>query len=1218
MRCKFFVFCLSIIAIDIHAAESTSVPKLYSLMSRSQVAQQELSLSNDDWRFLRKKRNLVLGTSASDYEPFDVTLNGSQYEGVTADVVGLISQLIHMPVIVHQFPDRASAIDALKNGEIDLLGSANNYDVNVRPLNLSLPYASEESALFSRLNDKRAFGKSTAGMKVAMANDYLPLNVIRKSLPGAIIQLFDSRQQALAALAFGHADLYLGDTLSSNLLINENYFNYVKFERSLKIHSGGVSFALNNDNHRLLGIINKALMAITPEQLGAIIKRWGGGTGTAAHAGLHLTPAENNWVRKHPRLRVLISNDQAPLAFEDGNGNFSGISADLLKLVTLRTGIHFDIEYTERLNDLASALTTGATDLVVLTASEERENSMRFSHPLLSTPVALITRTNDNPRPGYDSLRDKRFVIAQGMTFLEALRNDYPDHAIIETPSLLDALGMVERGEADVTVAGLSVAQYYTMRLSDKKLRVFNVLGAGTANYSFAMSRGNTELQSILNKVLLSIPPDEMNVINTRWRSNSISRESAWKDHKTLIYQISAAVLMLILVSLIWNANLRRQVKLREKAERALDNQLRFKQTLINGTPHPIYVRDREGRLVSCNDNYLQVFGLTRQQVIGKTAIEESNSNSNSNAAEALNFHDDYMLVMAANQPLEQDRTLTLAGKTLSIYHWIQPYRDVSGEIMGVICGWFDISERRVLVEQLQAAKEEADAASRAKTTFLATMSHEIRTPMNAVIGMLELSLKRAEQGDYDRGAIEVAHDAARGLLELIGDILDVVRIESGHLNVSPQRANLQELVASVVRVFDGLARQKSLTLAMNIDPSINKDVLIDPVRFKQVLANLISNAIKFTEQGRVQLHIQGKHVGDELLQVRLQVEDTGIGISKEDQKRLFEPFVQADQPAQTARRGTGLGLVICRSLCSMMGGALSLHSELGKGTVVNVELTLSTLYPLTHEHLAEPAPSASAGQSLRILVVDDHPANRLLMARQLAYLGHQTEESVDGAQGFEVWSQGQFDVVITDCNMPVMSGYELARKIRESERSHQLSSCTIVGFTANAQPDAVERCKASGMNGCMFKPTGLSALSSTLSSVVARNLPLPSEAESSSSEALLFNLEEPERLTGADPDLINMLLGELMKTNRSDLGQLSQLAMSSCDGQEISDLAHRIKGAARMIQARQLVQACEALEALCDRPDPDDEEISAQVKQVEQAMSELETALKQHLSVGE
>ncbi|MNF85051.1 Virulence sensor protein BvgS precursor [compost metagenome] len=155
-------------------------------------------------------------------------------------------------------------------------------------------------------------------------------------------------------------------------------------------------------------------------------------------------------------------------------------------------------------------------------------------------------------------------------------------------------------------------------------------------------------------------------------------------------------------------------------------------------------------------------------------------------------------------------------------------------------------------------------------------------------------------------------------------------------------------------------------------------------------------------------------------------------------------------------------------------------------------------------------------------------------------------------------------------------------------------------------------------MNGCMFKPTGLAALSSTLSSVVARNLSLPSETESSRSEALLFNLEEPERLMGADPDLINMLLGELMKTNRSDLEQLSQLALSSCDGQEISDLAHRIKGAARMIQARQLVQACEALEALCFRPDPDDEEISAQVKQVDQAMSELETALKQHLSLGE
>ncbi|WP_029573935.1 sensor histidine kinase, partial [Pseudomonas syringae] len=193
-----------------------------------------------------------------------------------------------------------------------------------------------------------------------------------------------------------------------------------------------------------------------------------------------------------------------------------------------------------------------------------------------------------------------------------------------------------------------------------------------------------------------------------------------------------------------------------------------------------------------------------------------------------------------------------IGDRQLTIYHWILPFRDSLGEVQGIIGGWIDISERRQLIEDLQAAKEQADAASRAKSTFLATMSHEIRTPMNAVIGMLELALKRADHGELDRSAIEVAYSSANDLLDLIGDILDIARIESGRLSLNPERANLRRLVESVLRVFDGLAQQKDLELVLELDSRINADVLIDPLRFKQILSNLVSNAIKFTPMGRI------------------------------------------------------------------------------------------------------------------------------------------------------------------------------------------------------------------------------------------------------------------------------------------------------------------------------------------------------------------------------
>jgi two-component system sensor histidine kinase EvgS len=235
-------------------------------------------------------------------------------------------------------------------------------------------------------------------------------------------------------------------------------------------------------------------------------------------------------------------------------------------------------------------------------------------------------------------------------------------------------------------------------------------------------------LSGILDKALSTIAPEDLMVINNRWRSYIPASHGAWQDYQLLIYQIVAGAGLLLLGSLAWNAWMRRQIKQRERAERALNDQFEFMSALVNGTPHPIYVRDRDGLLKICNESYLAAFAAQREEVIGKSILDGVLSDTD----EARDYALDYQRVMEEDTPLVVDRSLHIGDRHLTIYHWILPFRDSLGKVQGIIGGWIDISDRRQLIEELQTAKDLADDANRAKSTFLATMSHEIRTPMNA------------------------------------------------------------------------------------------------------------------------------------------------------------------------------------------------------------------------------------------------------------------------------------------------------------------------------------------------------------------------------------------------------------------------------------------------------------------------------------------------------
>ncbi|RMJ06030.1 Autoinducer 2 sensor kinase/phosphatase LuxQ [Marinobacter litoralis] len=401
-----------------------------------------------------------------------------------------------------------------------------------------------------------------------------------------------------------------------------------------------------------------------------------------------------------------------------------------------------------------------------------------------------------------------------------------------------------------------------------------------------------------------------------------------------------------------------------------------------------------------------------------------------------------------------------------------------------------EISEKNSALQRgncaLVKAKEDAVRRARARANFLASMSHEIRTPLNGMLGMLGLAVED-ESDPRQKSRIEIASKAGENLLDLLNDILDISKVEAGKLSLELIPFSARELISDCTTLHAQQARRKHIALVNEIDGDLPEYFLGDPTRTRQVLNNLLSNAIKFTERGKVK--VKASHSSGKL---RIEVIDTGIGMSREGLHKIFSPFSQADTDTTRLYGGTGLGLTLCRQLVDRMNGRIEVDSTPGKGTHFTVTLPLPVHDKPIEEKTRPEETSSDSMPLLKILLVEDNHVNQLVASAILRRMGHKVDNAENGQRAIEALKRESYDLVLMDCQMPVMDGYEATREIR---RNPHWKNLPVIAVTANVMQGDKEECLASGMDDYITKPYNREELKAA---IVRWAPPLPAPQEDS------------------------------------------------------------------------------------------------------------------------
>lgn len=942
----------------------------------------QISLTSEEQAFLKQHPILKIGVDA-DYAPYSFLASDGRYRGVAIDFIERISALLEIKIAIVPQLGWPDILAGAKQKKLDLIATAVRTEERKAFLDFSQIYIPTPLVVMTREDDFRIQKLQDMEFKrVALVEGYSSSQRVLREHPLVKPLMVATPLAGLQALASGQADAYVGVIGINFFLMKKHNIGRLRIASAYDLITNGQRFAARNDWPLLAGILDKALDAMSEQEKWQIMRRWVPQSPPQTLGNrVILTVEERQWLDENPNIRLGFDPEFAPFEFIGDDGELQGISIDYIQLLNQRLGASMEVVRGLSWNEVVEKAKAGEIDVLpCVGVTDERQRFFNFSEPYLDFYRVVIVRSD---QPFISSLKDltSRRIAVQANSSHAGFLHEKTDLQPVEYPSLQEALTAVSAGDVDAFVGNVASSSYWIRKLNLSNLKIAAPVSHDAQKLFYAVRKDWPILTQIINKGLASISTEEAANIQQRWVGIEYEPGISRQQVAVYIAQIVVVALLVLAVTLFWNFRLKKEVARRKLVEQELKQHNAFEHFVAETSSRFIAIDAEEmdisifhtlkrlGRFLSVDNSYVFLFSdagdeFSCSHIWSSGAIETRFDKLQNLKVEKVpwwmqRIQAGERVVVASVRDLPPDADYE---RELLIAQGIDSLVNVPMQFRGKMIGMLGVSsvqdhrswekeeidrlelvgqiftnalQRRRMELELQIAKEQAEAANRIKSAFLASMSHELRTPLNSIIGFLGLVVgELAGPLNFEqKKQLRMANGSAHHLLNLINDVLDISKIEAGELTVDNKPFNMVKLVEEACGSLQPLAERKNLSLQVSVAPDVG-EMVSDRRRVSQVLINLLNNAIKFTESGSVK--VDSRISGDRVV---ISVADTGIGIRDADLPTLFKPFRQIDTGTTRQYDGTGLGLSICKKILQLLGGSIRVESRFGEGSCFTFDL---------------------------------------------------------------------------------------------------------------------------------------------------------------------------------------------------------------------------------------------------------------------------------------